>query len=148
MILLPTKLFVNELKIGNIYLFIKHKLKSTEEPHYFIVMGKSDGELVLFSCCTKRLETILRHNKISGTSNDTIVEIKPDENNKLPKDTYINCNSVIPHTIDELYSLSQKGHMKYQGCINQNQIVKIQKGINISKQVVGEFKDIINNGQD
>lgn len=143
MIFLPKGLFAGGLKIGNVYLFVKHKLSSTKDPHYFIIIGKSDGEVILFSCCTKRLETILRLNKINGISNDTIVEIKPDGNNKLPKDTYINCNNVIAHTTDELYDLSQKGHLVFQGTITPKQINEIKAGIDKSPVVEREYKDIV-----
>ena len=149
MISIPKKFFAKEIKIGNVYLLIKHKLTNTREPHYHIVMGKSDNELVLFSCCTKKLETILKHIKHADLPPSTVVEIRPDNNNKLPKNTYINCNNLIPYTIDELYDLSEKGHLKYHSNIPDEKIKEIMTGINDSPNVVGEFKDIINgNGID
>lgn len=146
MISIPKKFFAKEIKIGNIYLLIKHKLQNTKEPHYHIVVGKSDNELVLFSCCTKRLETILKHINKAGLPSSTVVEILPDKQNKLPKNTYINCNKVIPYTIDELYDLSENGHIKYHSSIPEDKLKELRTGINDSPNVENEFKDIINNG--
>lgn len=144
MISLPKEFFEKGIKTGNIYLLKKHKLKNTTEPHLFIAVGRNDEEVALFTCCTTQFEKRKRHIELAGLPLSTLVTIKPDDSNKLDKPTHIDCNGVIPYTIDELYELSEDGDMSFIGFLKEGKLEEIKTGINDSPNVEVEYKDIVN----
>src|ERR1035437_883190 len=144
MVSLPKEVFEKGVEIGNIYLLKKHKLKNTNQPHLFIVVGRKDDGVVLFSCCTTQFEKRRRYIELAGLPLSTLVYIKPDNKNNLDEKTYVDCNRVIPHTIDELHCLSEEENMSLIGTLNGGKLEEIKTGINDSPNVEGEYKYIIN----
>lgn len=143
MISIPIKVFKASIRPGNIYLLRKHKLKNSSEPHLFITVALNDEEVALFSCCTTQFEKRKRHIELAGLPTSTLVTIKPDSSNKLNKTTHIDCNGVIPYTIEELHTLSEEGNMNYIGLLKDGKLEEIKAGINDSPNVEGEYKDMV-----
>ena len=140
--------FYNSVELGNIYLLQKHKLRTTTEPHLFIVVGKNDEEVVLFSCCTSQFEKRRKHIELAGLPETTLVYIKPDAYNHFDKNTYVDCNQVIPYTVDDLYALRIIGDLGQVGVLRKGKMEEIRTGINDSPNVEGEYKDIVNGNGD
>lgn len=142
MSIVAKKLFADNIQVGQIYYLKKHKL-ITSEPHYFIVVGKSDTELVLFSCFTSNFESRRRYIELKKLPFTTLVQVKHNKENNLKQESYVDCNSVYDHPIGDLYDLNKKGLMTLVGNLNDGKLEEIKVGIAESPLVPGELKDIV-----
>jgi hypothetical protein len=135
-------IFLENLRERHIY-FLSEKSKVGVPNHYHIVIKRTVGGIVHLVCCTTKKDTILRFLDRQGLPYSTIVWVEPDEVNHLPKDSYINCNSVHSCTEEELVALCKHGYAELRGECGGDRYLEIIRGICDSPVVVEEIKDLL-----
>lgn len=138
----PPGLFGDSIEEKKVYRFTS-TLISSDEPHYFICIKKTDGGLLLLTCCTSQRGTIDGLVKTRKLPLETIVYINHLEDNPFTKATYVNCNDVFPYTVAEFESKYLAGGLKFKGEISDHHYEQILNGIHASKLVNRETKDMI-----
>lgn len=139
-----SQLFEAGIQPKEIYLFSSNYL-NTPEPHYFICIKRTDGNILYMTCCTSKFDTVRRFvESRPEIPQTTVVWIKPnDPNHELYLDTYVNCNNVFSYTIEELMEMYKTGSVQYKGTISNNHYEQLLIGIHNSPLVDEEIKDFI-----
>ena len=132
-------LFKTQLEGKSIFLFSSSQINSPD-PHFFICLGEKGGRVLTFVCCTTQFEKRKRFIEQKGLPHQTLVWIKPDAENQLSKDTYIDCNKSFDFTLEELNMKYQKGEIRFIGQIIDTQFEQILLGIDASPLIEGEVK--------
>lgn len=139
---LPVGLFLEGIGEKKIYYFRSSKI-SSELPHFFICVKRTTQDFLIMSCCTTKLETIQRFVELRKLSYRTIVYLKPDGENALTEDTYINCNGYIPFTVEEFKSLYLDDRIDFVGEVSDIHYGQIIVGLHESTLVDDETKDLL-----
>jgi hypothetical protein len=135
--MLPVSVFAESFKIGNIYYFKNPKITSAE-PHPHVCVGIKDQAVVFLICGTSQFEKKKRYFELNDIAYETLVWVQPDPLiNQLTKDTYINCNDIIPHNFIELHGTPS---FNYYGVVSESELFQIKNGIEISTLIEEEFK--------
>lgn len=141
---IPKKLFTNNIEIGNLYYFEDNRLTNTNEPHYFVVVGIDSDKLILFMVGTSQFEKASRRIELRNQDFATLVRLKPNtKENKLKKDTFIDCNRTFDYTVDNFYDIYINNGMKEKGNISDSELIEIYIGVEKSNQLTGEIKDLV-----
>ncbi|MGY3088211.1 hypothetical protein ACVWYF_001244 [Hymenobacter sp. UYAg731] len=135
-------LFLSGLVPGRIYYFVNPYI-SSDEPHYHICLKEIDGGVLLMSCCTSQFEKRSRYIKLSGLPTETLIWIKPDTDNNLKKDTYVDCNEYFKFTKSYLLDKYNDGHIKPTGELKLDHYEQIILGMIDSPRIEEEIKDSI-----
>lgn len=133
------EVFIQSLKIGNIYWFINPKISSSES-HPHVCLGTKDDTCAFMLCGTSQFEKKKRFFELNGLPFETLVRFQANVTNTITKDTYINCNEVQSHQIIDLYNNSS---FKQRGNVSHSELFQIKNGIEISELLEEEFKDLI-----
>jgi hypothetical protein len=135
--------FGSTIEPGKIYYFKSNQLTSTELPHYFIVIATPTNGLIIFTCCTSQFEKRKRFIELNKIPFSTLVWIKPDEENGLKKDSYVDCNNCFRYSKEELIEMYDNLKIKFVGYLSDYKLEEIKKGIIDSPLVVNEIKLLI-----
>jgi len=119
------------LSIGTIYKFYAPELISCTVPHHFIVIA-IEGVNNYLVLCTSQKESRERHFNNTNLDLTGLVYIKPDLNNGLTKDTFVDCNQYYAISIDSLKSKLESGNLSITGTISVNHYAQIRLGITTS----------------
>ncbi|MBA7579813.1 hypothetical protein ES708_21691 [subsurface metagenome] len=137
--------FKSTLKIGSIYYFKYEKLKDTKDSHPFIVIHKKNSDYIILGNTTTQIEKRIKALEINKFPESTLVFIKPDEKNKLKKESVVDCNTNIwVEDESNLKSIRQKKGMRIYGTVSKNIIEQLRQGIKDSPMITQEIKDIVN----
>ena len=109
------------------------------DPHYYVLLDKG-SEILLFSVCTSKLDTILNFVKKRNLDYDTIVFIESEPNNPFSKNTYINCNSPVSIPFNEFKKMFEEGRVKYKDQLDDEHFDQIISGILKSRLVERRIK--------
>ncbi|HPX04724.1 MAG TPA: hypothetical protein PLC17_02220 [Tenuifilaceae bacterium] len=143
MVIISGQAFGQSICKGSIYYFKSNKLIETAEPHYFIVIANSPNDVVIFTCCTSQFEKRVRFIEINNIPRTTLVWIKPNEDNCLKKDSFVDCNSYFQYSKAELIQMYEMEQIKFVGYINDSEIEQIRQGLKDSPLVDVAIKEII-----
>jgi len=142
MVFISGDVFGNTLSVGKIYLFKSKKLVKTSKPHYFIVISTT-SELIMFTCCTTKFEKRANFIESNNIPKTTLVWIKPDNDNCLPEDSFVDCNSFFQYNRTELVQMYNRNEIQFIGYLQESKIEEIRQGIYDSPLIVDEIKEII-----
>jgi hypothetical protein len=140
---IPSELFIRAIQERKVYYFTSEKI-SSEEPHHFICLKKTDEDILIMSCCTSQYPTMIRLLEKNNLPNETIVWVSPaDEENPFTKNTYVNCNEYFTYTIDEFKNLYESDKVKFTGEISEIHYEQILIGIQMSPLIDDETKELL-----
>lgn len=143
MILVNADIFGSSIEIGKIYYFESDQLRNTTEPHNFVVIAIAPDDVIIFSCITSQFEKRNKFITLSGIPETTLVWLKPNGDNGLTKDSYVDCNSCFKYAKSDIIDKYRNGELKYKGCVKDSKISEIHNGIIESPMIVEEIKQII-----
>ena len=126
--------FIDQLSIGDIYWF-KNPTISSPDPHPHIYVGKEDENHLFLICCTSNFEGRLRHFEINELPFETLVRVKESTENKLTRDTYVDCNEIPPYDVSDLF---YDYKLQYWGKISEAELLQIRDGISLSELLEAE----------
>lgn len=141
----PIESFISSIKERKVYYFSSDKI-NVDNPHYFICIKKTEQDILILTCCTSQFETIKRFVETRSLPYETLVWIKPneeDDDNPFIVDTYVNCNKVFEHTIEEFRNKYNSDLISFSGEISMNYYSQIVNGLNLSPLIEGEIKDCL-----
>jgi hypothetical protein len=143
MIEISSELFGQHIKAGNIYYFTSTQL-NTNIPHYFICIVRDDGDYLILTCCTTQFEKRQAFIEGNNLPNSTLVWIAaPNNENKLPKDSYVDCNNCFEYTVAELQAKHENGEIKYKGEVSENHFLQIVTGLKDSPLIENDVKNML-----
>ncbi|MCW3785503.1 hypothetical protein [Plebeiibacterium sediminum] len=129
MVVVPPEYVINStLQVGTIYKFEAPELISTDIPHYFIIVGIEDEDNYL-ALCTTQLEKKIKHFENYSLDFSGLVYIKPDEQNGLSDDTYVNCHDYYTISKSDLINKCSTSTLSYTGEVSLDHYTQIKTGI-------------------
>ncbi len=143
MVLVSGQTFGSSIDKGKIYYFKSNKLFSTNQPHYFIVIANPSDELIIFVCCTSQFDKRARFIELNNIPLSTLVWLKPNDENGLKKDSYIDCNNFFKYSKAELIQMYNQNQIEFIGYISDSKLKEIHQGILDSPLIVNEIKGLI-----
>ncbi len=138
---MPIDWFLSNLKPLKIYYFSSNQL-NTATPHYFVLIWRGETALLLV-CCTSDRNNKRREFAEDNEAYSTIVWISPDEQNGLAKDTFVDCNSVFEHSIEDFTKLYEEGKLIYKGELSVVHYAQIIQGLLDSSNIANDTKDLL-----
>lgn len=131
------------LKCKSIFLFPTEKI-SSPVPHFFIYVGLRTISRYesrhMFVCCTSKFERRKWLIETSGLPYETLVWIKPDRQNTLGKDSFVDCNSCAEFTHEELNLKYQSGQIRYIGEVHDIYFEQLLIGLEKSPRIISAVK--------
>jgi len=143
MVHFKNEVFSSSIDVGKIYYFKSIKLATTNEPHYFIVIAMPSDDLIIFSCCTTQFVRRAKFIKINNLPTSTLVRIKPNKDNCLKEDTYVDCNGCFKYSKNELIQMYESNKIKFIGYIPDSKLEEIYQGLKDSPLISEDLKEII-----
>ena len=135
--------FGSSIDKGKIYYFKSNKLVSTTQPHYFIVIANPTDNLILFVCCTSQFDKRARFIELNDIPLSTLVWLKPNGENGLKKDIYVDCNSYFKYSKAELIQMYDQNQIEFIGYIPDSKLEEIKQGVIDSPLIVNEIKEFL-----
>jgi hypothetical protein len=129
----PEYVIESTLSVGTIYKFTAPELIETTIPHYFIVVAMEDTDNYLVLCTTKKDKKI-EHFEKNMLDFTCLVYIKPDNDNNLTSDTYVNCYDYYTISKSSLIEKVKSNSFECTGKISLDHFTQIKNGI-ISNKV-------------
>lgn len=141
---LPLDFFLQGIDEKKVYYFSTTQL-NTAIPHYFVCILKGEKDALILVCCTsdkddkrkKRIEMLGLHS--------TLVWIKPDNNNGLTKETFVDCNSIFEYSINDFKKMYEQDQLEYKGEVTEIHYEQIINGLLESPNITEEIKELIRN---
>lgn len=143
MVLINGQIFSSLIEQGKVYYFKSNQLVATSLSHYFIVIATPSDEVVIFACCTSQFEKRARFIELANIPLSTLVWIKPNEDNGLRKDSFVDCNSYVKYSRAELIHMYENNHIDYVGSISDSKMEEIRQGFIDSPLVTSELKKLL-----
>lgn len=130
MVALPPEYVISTtLSVGAIYKFEAREFLSTNIPHHFIVVA-IDGNDNFLLVCTSQQEKKEEYFDRKKIDYKCLVWIKPDSENGLTKDSFVNCtNTPFLLTKEDLVRKCKEGVLTYTGMVSYNHYDQIRTGI-------------------
>lgn len=127
----PSIIIESTLKVGVIYKFEAAELIETSDPHYFIIVGIENDENYMVLCTTQR-DAKIEHLRRMRYDLNTLAFIRPNSENGLKMDTYVNCNDY--HTISkaDLIKKVVSNNLKLTGNLTIEEYDILKKSIELS----------------
>lgn len=139
---LPVSLFVEGISPGKVYYFSSEKL-TTSVPHFFICVSRTENNLLILVCCTSQFEKRKKFIESRNLPYSTLVWIKPNEDNGLNIDSYVDCNSYYDYMVNDFAKLYENDLLEYKGEISESHLEQIRIGLQDSPIIEEFVKDII-----
>ena len=114
--------FGSSIGKGRIYYFKSSQLVSTTQPHYFIVIANPSDDLIIFTCCTSQFVKRAKFIELNNIPLSTLVWIKPNDENGLKIDTYVDCNSFFKYSKAELIQMYEANRIEFIGSITESKL--------------------------
>jgi hypothetical protein len=142
MIQIPEDVFFQiTLKTGSVYYYFNPELKKTEEPHYFVVLAKT--ERIILVCATSQFKKRIEWAKRRKISLDTLVSVNPDKDNGLKKPSLFDCNFHFEETESSLKQKHREKPIKIKGSVSDNDLKKMINAVKKSPLIPSEIKDLL-----
>ena len=140
--ILPSELFLNNITEKKIYLFTSENI-SSDVPHYFICVVKTQDDSLILVCCTSQFQKRKAYIEKANLPSSTLVWILPNTENGLEKDTYVDCNSIITHSLDDFKRRYEEGKLVYKGAISDASFDQIITGLKESPIIENSIKQLL-----
>lgn len=75
----------------------------------------------------------------------TLVWIKPDNNNGLTKDTFVDCNSIFEYSVEDFKTMYEQNLLEYKGEVTNGHYEQIINGLLESPNITDDIKELIRN---
>lgn len=134
--------FEENLCPGKIYFFKNNQINS-DVPHFHILIAIPNNDFLILTCCTSQFEKRARFIELNNLPYETLVWLKPDNDNPFTKDTYVDCNNSFKYSKDTFVDMYTKGNLEYKGIISDGKLQEIIHGVKTSPMIPEEIKDII-----
>lgn len=134
--------FKENLSPGKIYFFKNNQINS-EIPHFHILIAIPNNDLLILTCCTSQFEKRARFIELAKLPTQTLVWLKPDNNNPFTKDTYVDCNYSFKYSKDNFVDMYIKGNLEYKGIIPDGKLQEIIDGVKTSPLITEEIKEML-----
>jgi len=140
-----SQVFAQGIREKEIFLF-SSDLINTVYPHFFVCIKRTENEVLILSCCTSKPASAQRFINTRGLPQETLVHIPSQMDDALSpflKDTYINCNGYIVHTVAELRARFEEKKLTPVGNLPDKYYDLILKGLHMSDQIDEDIKEIL-----
>lgn len=141
---IPLDLFLQGINEKKVYYFSSVKI-NTNIPHYFICVLKGEKDTLLLVCCTSDRDDKRKRRIEKLGLYSTLVWIKPDNDNGLTKDTFVDCNSIFEYSIEDFKTMYQQNILEYKGEITGGHYEQIINGLLESPNITNDIKELIQN---
>ncbi len=141
---LPLAFFLQGIDEKKVYYFSSNKL-NTITPHYFICVLKGSNDTLILVCCSSDREDKRKRRIEKLGLHSTLVWIKPDNNNGLTKDTFVDCNSYFSYSIEDFKTMYENDILEYKGEISTIHYEQIINGLLDSPTIPTEIKELLGN---
>lgn len=139
----PFELFLSAVQERKVYYFTSPKI-SSNIPHHFICIKRTDDSLLIFTCCTSQFESRKKFIESRRLPNETLVYIRPKEDgNPFTKETYVDCNTCYVYTYEEFQRMYNSAVVQYSGEISEIYYEQIIIGLHASPLIEEDIKDIL-----
>lgn len=121
------------IQVGSVVILPSAKL-SSPDPHPFVVIGVEEGEVHMV-CGSSQQDTVNRLLKRPGYTNESFVWVSPDgagNGNSLNKDTFFDCNKIIPFPLYALCDKHFEGSLLNVGILSESDFDQIITGVDLS----------------
>lgn len=139
---LPTEFFLTTIEERKVYYFTNHQL-NTDIPHYHICIKRKSNDFLILSSCTSKFETVKKFVETRKLPVETLVYLKPSEQNGFIKDTYVNCNEYHIKSMDDFKKMYDTDQIEFRGKISFAHYEQILIGLHESPLIEEEMKDEI-----
>ena len=129
----PEFIITKTLKVGTIYKMIAPEMIETSEPHYFIVVAIHEQMNYMFLSTTNISGKFKYYNGKEDL--DTLTNLSPNANNKLTKESYVDCNMKYVISKNQLVEKLKKEELKYTGYLTNTEYQKILNSMSLSKRL-------------
>lgn len=99
--------------------------------------------MLILVCCTSQFEKRKKFIELRGFPFETLVWLKPNSENGLKIDSYVDCNSYFDYTIDEFARLYDSDILTFEGEISEADMEQIKIGIEESPLVEESIKELV-----
>lgn len=134
---IPPELFSSQVTDRNIYFFT---CEDVDGEHPFILVKRTDKDVLLFAVSTSQFETQKRLIKERNLPAETLVRILPEKQNKLSKESFVNCNRVFQYDMESFRKKYENGGVTFAGTISAIYYEQIIIGLICSPLVEEEIK--------
>ncbi|MCX6807492.1 MAG: hypothetical protein NTZ80_01635 [Patescibacteria group bacterium] len=142
MINIPEDIFFDlTLEAGSVYYYFDPRLKKTEEPHYFVVLSKS--ERIILVCATSQFEKRKKWVERCNLQASTLVIIAPDKNNGLKRDSLFDCNYYFEETRASLKQKHKNKPIRLKGRVSCGDLARLISAMKKSRLIPKEIKDLL-----
>jgi hypothetical protein len=139
---LPLPLFQQGIQAGKIYYFSSAEISPI--PHFFICIARSENEVVFLVCCTSQFEKRRKFIEMRNLPYSTLVWVKPNEDNSLEKDTFVDCNSApLEYSIENLSHRYDSGNLEFKGEVTASVLEQIKIGLLDSPLIEENLKEAL-----
>jgi hypothetical protein len=142
MVKVGSHIFEETLEPGRIY-FFKNKKLTSNIPHFHILIAIPNNDLLILTCCTSQFEKRARFIELANLPFETLVWLKPDDDNPFTKDTYVDCSSSFKYSKDTFIDMYTNGNLEYKGIIQDGKLQEIIHGVKSSPVITEEIKDLL-----
>lgn len=141
---IPITLFLSNISQRKVYYFKSNRL-NTDIPHYFVCLTVGIDGIVLLVCCTSQFEKRRKFIETRNLPYSTLVWIKPDKENGLKMDSYVDCNGYFDYSLEELGQLYEADELEYKGELSEAVFDQILTGLRESPLIEESVKDKLPN---
>lgn len=139
-----TDFFVDNLQEKEVYYFKNNKPDfNSDDPHYFICMKRTEGDLLILTCCTTQFEKRKNFIESRNLPLTTLVPIKSDGENGLKEDSFVDCNSCFFYDVEEFRQLHLNNEITFKGNLSRVNYEQILIGLHDSPRIEGTTKDML-----
>lgn len=141
---LPTDLFLKGIAAKKVYHFSSKQL-NTAVPHYFICITQTLEESIILVCTTTQFKKRANYIEKVGLPFSTLVRIKPNAENGLIQESYVDCNSYFMYEQEEFRRMYEQDNIDYKGIIDEAVFDELMRGLLDSPKVEENIKELIRN---
>lgn len=141
-ILITRKLFDTFFEPGSILFFKNPGFPQHPHPHIYLV--DKDDNVVLMACGTSQRATVENFIRQNNLPTSSVVWVDPQPDNRLYKETYINCNDMpFDFSRDVLMDMYNAGELELFGNLTQSKLEEVLQGFIESELIDGWVQDLL-----
>lgn len=137
--------FIKSIKQWSVFYFVNEEVHSLI-PHYFIIINKniSTSPVLVIPVSTTKINKRKAYYKKHWFSEETLVEVKPEETNWiLKKDSVFDCSQTKIMDPIKFFTLYQKKKLKYIGIIPLDILNKLRIWVTSTNQIANWIKNLV-----
>ena len=139
----PVESFIKGISQRKVYYFASTRISSIE-PHYYICIERTPGDILILSCCTSQFNTVSKFVEKRKLPYETLVHISPKgHENPFKMDTYVNCNEYHEYTIEDFKKMYLSDAIVFSGEISEIHYEQILIGLHRSPLIEEDTKAIL-----